>query len=39
MPRGKVAAYVYAIGAERPAMANVTKAVLRKLLAHAVRSG
>jgi site-specific recombinase XerD len=39
MPRGKVAAYVYGIGVERPAMANVTKAVLHKLLAHAVRSG
>jgi integrase len=39
MPRAKVAAYVYGIGAERPAMANVTKAVLHKLLAHAVRSG
>jgi hypothetical protein len=31
MPRAKVAAYVYGIGAERPAMANVTKAVLHKL--------
>jgi integrase len=39
MPRAKVAAYVYTIGAEHPAMANVTKAVLRKLLAHAVRTG
>jgi integrase len=39
MPRGKVAAYVYGIGAEHPAMANITKAVLRKLLAHAVRMG
>jgi hypothetical protein len=39
MPRDKVAAYVYEIGAERPAMANLTRAVLRKLLAHAVRHG
>jgi enterobacteria phage integrase len=39
MPRGKVAAYVHAIGAERPGMANLTRAVLRKLLAHAVRVG
>ena len=37
MPRSKIASYVYAIGAIHPAMANVTKAVLRKLLAHAVR--
>jgi len=39
MPRAKVAAYIYAIGAEHPAMANVTKAVLRKLLSHAIRTG
>jgi integrase len=39
MPRAKVASYVYAIGAEHPAMANVTKSVLRKLLSHAVRIG
>jgi hypothetical protein len=39
MPRDKVAAYIYEIGAERPAMANLTKAVLRMLLAHAVRMG
>jgi hypothetical protein len=39
MPRDKVAAYIYEIGAERPAMANLTKKVLRKLLAHAVRYG
>jgi integrase len=39
MPRAKVAAYVYAIGAEHPAMANVTRSVLRKLLSHAVRTG
>lgn len=39
MPRAKVAAYIFGIGADHPAMANVTKAVLRKLLAHAVRSG
>jgi len=39
MPRDKVATYVYEIGAERPAMANLTRSVLRKLLAHAVRMG
>jgi integrase len=39
MPRDKVANYVHAIGAERPSMANLTRAVLRKLLAHAVRVG
>ena len=39
MPRAKVAAYVHAIGAERPGMANLTRAVLRKLLAQAVRLG
>jgi site-specific recombinase XerD len=39
MPRAKVAAYVFAIGTDYPAMANVTKSVLRKLLGHAVRGG
>jgi integrase len=39
MPRAKVAAYIQAIGAEKPAMANLTRAVLRKLLAHAVEAG
>jgi enterobacteria phage integrase len=39
MPRSKVAAYVHEIGAERPGMANLTKAVLHQLLAHAVRLG
>jgi integrase len=39
MPRAKVAAYIHTIGAERPAMANLAKAVLRKLLAHGVRIG
>jgi hypothetical protein len=39
MPRAKVAAYIHTIGAERPSMANLTKAVLRKLLAHGVRIG
>jgi integrase len=39
MPRDKVAAYVHAIGAERPGMANLTRSVLRKLLTHAVRIG
>lgn len=39
MPRAKVAAYVHAIGAEHPGMANLTRAVLRRLLAQAVRLG
>jgi integrase len=39
MPRDKVAAYIYEIGAERPGLANLTRSVLRKLLAHAVRHG
>jgi integrase len=39
MPRDKVAAYVHEIGAERPGMANLTRSVLCKLLAHAVRLG
>jgi integrase len=39
MPRAKVAAYIHEIGAERPGMANLTRKVLRKLLAHAVRIG
>jgi site-specific recombinase XerD len=39
MPRDNVATYVHTIGADHPGMANVTRAVLRKLLAHAVRVG
>jgi integrase len=39
MPRDKIATYVHTIGADHPGMANVTKAVLRKLLSHAVRVG
>jgi integrase len=39
MPRAKVATYIQGIGAEKPGMANLTRAVLRKLLAHAVRGG
>jgi integrase len=39
MPRDKVAAYIHAIGAEKPGMANITRAVLRKLLGHAIRVG
>jgi integrase len=39
MPRAKVATYIHEIGAERPGMANLTRSVLRKLLAHAVRIG
>jgi len=39
MPRAKVAAYIHSIGAEKPGMANVTRAVLQKLLSHAVRTG
>jgi integrase len=39
MPRAKVAAYIHAIGAERPGMANLTRKVLRRLLVHGVRTG
>jgi hypothetical protein len=39
MPRAKVAAYIQGIGVDKPGMANLTRAVLRKLLAHAVRGG
>jgi integrase len=39
MPRAKVAAYIHEIGEVRPGMANTARAVLRKLLAHAVRTG
>jgi integrase len=39
MPRAKVAAYIAAIGADAPAMANLTQSVLHKLLAHAIRLG
>jgi enterobacteria phage integrase len=39
MPRAKVAAYIHEIGAERPGMGNLTRKVLRRLLAHAVRLG
>jgi integrase len=39
MPRLKVAAYIEAIGTEKPAMANLTRAVLRKLLTYGVQSG
>jgi integrase len=39
MPRAKVAAYIHEIGQVRPGMANTARAVLRKLLAHAVRTG
>jgi integrase len=39
MPRAKVAAYIHAIGAVRPGMANLTRKVLRKVLAHGVRIG
>jgi integrase len=39
MPRAKVAAYIHEIGAVRPGMANLTRKVLRKLLAHGVRLG
>jgi integrase len=39
MPRAKVAAYIHEIGAARPGMANLSRKVLRKLLAHAVRTG
>jgi integrase len=39
MPRAKVAAYIHEVGAERPGMGNLTRKVLRRLLAHAVRLG
>jgi hypothetical protein len=39
MPRSAAAAYIHQIGAERPAMANITRSILRKLLSHAVRLG
>ena len=39
MPRSAAATYIHQIGEVRPAMANTTRAVLRKLLAHAVRIG
>jgi len=39
MPRSKVAAYIHEIGAVRPGMGNLTRKVLRRLLAHAVRLG
>jgi integrase len=39
MPRPKVAAYIHAIGAEKPAMANLTRSVLQKLLSYAVQAG
>jgi integrase len=39
MPRAKVAAYIHEIGAKRPGMGNLTRKVLRRLLAHAVRLG
>jgi hypothetical protein len=39
MPRAKVAAYIGSVGVEAPSMANLTRSVLRKLLAHAIRVG
>jgi integrase len=39
MPRAKVAAYIGSVGVETPSMANVTKSVLHRLLAQAVRLG
>jgi integrase len=39
MPRAKVAAYIHEIGASRPGLGNLTRKVLRRLLAHAVRFG
>jgi integrase len=38
MPRAAVASYVGGLGIETPGMANLTRSVLRKLLAHAVRT-
>jgi len=39
MPRSAAATYIHQIGESHPGMANTTRAVLRKLLAHAVRTG
>jgi integrase len=39
MPRAKVAAYIHEIGASRPGMGNLTRKILRRLLAHAIRLG
>jgi integrase len=39
MPRAKVAVYIHEIGSSRPGMGNLTRKVLRRLLAHAVRLG
>jgi integrase len=39
MPGAKVAAYIHEIGSSRPGMGNLTRKVLRRLLAHAVRLG
>jgi site-specific recombinase XerD len=39
MPRSAAATYIHEIGEAHPGMANTTRAVLRKLLAHAVRMG
>ena len=39
MPRAKVAVYIHEIGSIRPGMGNLTRKVLRRLLAHAVRFG
>jgi hypothetical protein len=39
MPRAKVAAYIHEIGSSRPGMGNLTRKVLRRLLAYAVRLG
>jgi integrase len=39
MPRTKAAAYIHEIGAAHPGMANLTRSVLHKLLAHAVDLG
>jgi integrase len=38
-PRAKVAQYIESVGAETPSMANLTRAVLKKLFGHAIRNG
>jgi integrase len=39
MPRSAAAAYIHEIGAVRPGMANLTRKVLRRLLAYGLRLG
>lgn len=39
LPHEKAAKIIQEIGAERPAMANLTRAVMRKVMVHAIRMG